>query len=375
MPYYPIYAPRRSALPLGGYGRENTAAYSSTLTMGATSYYKPLQPLGATKPAPTNPIAESRREDIWHLPAPEAGSSPPSWEEWENNSNWPFPANQPRKPLRKPSPEPAPSIAERKSTAQVESDRNANWPHPAPAPRKRTTSQLSSRAAAPQSRPAENTEQKQNADWPLPTSNAPKKPVDPPANPRPISRPPSQPRADVAPVSPLLTKGSPTMVYFDLRLPYTCARKLVKGTHWTHLNHDNLKQPASQPPRERMHIYTAECPNDWVIEVRARPNRGWSYVTVENVLEALYEGLNRPIEHDRWARDSVNPRHAQRVTKAFHRRVELLEKKRPIRFEDARKKGLLRIDYLGSQCRFAGLVFGGEGSEWWMLNVSSEPTS
>ncbi|KAH8113584.1 hypothetical protein DFH11DRAFT_1727586 [Phellopilus nigrolimitatus] len=148
---------------------------------------------------------------------------------------------------------------------------------------------------------------------------------------------------------PLLAKGSPNLVHLDLRLPYTCARKLVRSAHWTHLNHGDLKQPASHPPREHMRLYIPECA-DWIIEVRARPIYGWDYVTVEDILEALHNELDRPVEHDRWARDSVNPRHAERVKKACSWRVAMLNDKKLVSYEDARQRGLLRVDYLGSRC-------------------------
>ncbi|THH09677.1 hypothetical protein EW145_g1850 [Phellinidium pouzarii] len=303
-------------------------------------------------------VSNSQRDDDLRQKTQPAGKSSPDWVEWEKNINWPLPPNHTKHMTRKPTANTAP---------QAELERNSNWPHPPPAserPRERSVSQHSTRVSLKM--PVEHVEQGMDNTWQQSIRSAPKKQVKPV-----IPSQPSQPRAKSPLVNPLLAKGSPSLVRFDLRLPYTSSKKCARGVLWTHLSHDDLRQPACHPLRTRMRIYTHACPN-WVVEARA-PSRTRSYVTVEDVLSAVDDAFNLAIDHQRWARDSVNPEHQERVNKAFSRRLARLDSMELASPESARAFGILRVDYLGSQYYFHGLsvTYSGDNSEWWMMEIVS----
>ncbi|KAL5481103.1 hypothetical protein ACEPAI_10044 [Sanghuangporus weigelae] len=186
-------------------------------------------------------------------------------------------------------------------------------------------------------------------------------------------------RAEMAPIlnscmtiiSPLLAQDSVGLIHFDLRLPHTSAKKLVHNHHWTHLNREDIKQPACLPSRTHMRIYTHITGSDWIADVRPSSR---DYVTVEDVLVCIYETFSVPIDAVRWARDGINPTLKSRVYRAYNRRVEKVKSVRASEYSKAKKAGLLRVDYLGSKYLFAGLklCYGGGESEWWQMQVTAE---
>lgn len=169
-------------------------------------------------------------------------------------------------------------------------------------------------------------------------------------------------------ISPLLAQDSVGLIHFDLRLPHTSAKKLVHNHHWTHLNHDDIKQPACTPPRTRMRIYTHITGSEWSADVRPRSR---DYVTVEDVLMGIFETLSVPVDAVRWARDGINPTLKDRVYRAYNRRIERVRSVRADEYSRAKKKGFLRVDYLGSKYLFGGLTlcYGGDESEWFQMQV------
>ncbi|THH07787.1 hypothetical protein EW145_g3147 [Phellinidium pouzarii] len=241
----------------------------------------------------------------------------------------------------------------RKSTAntapQAELEHNSNWPHPPPVserPRERTVSQHSTLGSLKM--PMEHVEQGE-ACHPISTF----------ATSSGIAFGQSIPCQRFT-KSGLLRFAPP--IYILKEVCVCCV--------WTHLSHDDLRQPACHTLRTHMRIYTHACP-DWIVEVRAHM---WNYVAVEDVLSAVYDAFNLAIDHRRWARDSVNPEHQERVNKAFSRRLARLDSMELGGPESARAFGILRVDYLGSQYYFHGLlvIYSGDNSEWWMMEVVSE---
>lgn len=100
-------------------------------------------------------------------------------------------------------------------------------------------------------------------------------------------------------------------------------------------------------------------------------------MTVKDVLEAIYDTFNVMIDPKKWARDSVNPKHAERVLRAYRRRVEKTGGS-GVRADgyqnNTRKDVLRRVDYLGSKYCFSGIMlcFAEDQSEWWMMQVVPE---
>lgn len=170
-------------------------------------------------------------------------------------------------------------------------------------------------------------------------------------------------------VNRYLAAGSPGLVAFDLRLPHSYVRKSVKG-FLTPLKHDDLREPACQPTRERMRLYVAGSP-DCTIEVRPRAR---SYVTIEDILYALHHTLHKSVDRDRWTRDKRDKNTASRVLTAYSRRCK--EAAKYGMFDETNKGGLKKIDYLGQCHSFAGLnlAYGQGDSEWWMVEVEQQPS-
>lgn len=146
------------------------------------------------------------------------------------------------------------------------------------------------------------------------------------------------------------------------------------------MNHSDLGQFATEPPRSRIRVFipAIDVP-EWTVDIDARRRSGASgsgYVTVEDVLRAVVEALSQPVSANRWARDSINPTKAERVSRAFRRRVEKLRSLRPNvnPADDPEHAGVLRIDYLGSQYVFQGLSiqYGQDKSEWARMEVGPD---
>ena len=104
-------------------------------------------------------------------------------------------------------------------------------------------------------------------------------------------------------------------MYFDLRLPFTSVLKQLPGSYRTLLNHEDREQPAFTPTRTHMRIYSHITGTDWIVEVKPRSSE---YVTVEDVLMAIYDTLSVQIDDSRWERDSVDPKLKDRVEIAFY---------------------------------------------------------
>lgn len=118
-----------------------------------------------------------------------------------------------------------------------------------------------------------------------------------------------------------------------------------------------------------MRIYTMIPGTEgWVANVlpKSRP-----YVTVGDVLMAVYEMFNAPVDTRLWARDSVNPTLADRALRAYRRRVG---NARIIGNDKTRQEGLRRVDYLGSKYCFSGIMlcFAEDNSEWWLMQLVPE---
>ncbi|KAI5119139.1 hypothetical protein M0805_005218 [Coniferiporia weirii] len=168
--------------------------------------------------------------------------------------------------------------------------------------------------------------------------------------------------------SPFLAKGSSDLISFDLRLPPAYARKRVNGKEWENLDNHDLMQLACNPPRECMTIFLRARLN-WTIKARVNAKRvsNQKYVTVEDVLNAIYGMLNRCIDSEILDRDRRDTQIMDSVGSAYCMRVGKLESMRIASLDELRKRGLLRVDFLGPQWCFAGLSFDyvDYKSEWW----------
>ncbi|KAF8917539.1 hypothetical protein CPB85DRAFT_1250024 [Mucidula mucida] len=127
-----------------------------------------------------------------------------------------------------------------------------------------------------------------------------------------------------------------------------------------------LAKPATYPALPKLIISFIDMPK-WQIHVV--PSTGTAHVTVHDVLSALYAQLRIPASDGECARafaDRLVDRAS--VRDAFYRRVGMMPE--PYRLAE-QKKGIKRVDFLGSKIRFAGISPKSPRSpDEWVLLVS-----
>lgn len=164
-----------------------------------------------------------------------------------------------------------------------------------------------------------------------------------------------------------LAKGSPSLVFYDLRFSDRYVKKAVQGG-LTHLNADDLDMSVCEPPLPYVRIYMQEL-RPWPIDVRPPADSKFQYVTVGNVLYAIYKALMQRVDVENWERDWLDGKFQERVHNAFSRRCKAVSSKRNMPISQIAHMGLLKVDYLGSRYQFAGLThaYGNGGGEWFMM--------
>ncbi|KAJ2915764.1 hypothetical protein MD484_g4643, partial [Candolleomyces efflorescens] len=143
---------------------------------------------------------------------------------------------------------------------------------------------------------------------------------------------------------------------YDLSQPIT----VIKQQHPP----QTLMEAATQPPLQYL---TLVCPEHlpWDIPVKASSVYPGSYVTVDDVLTAIYTHLRltvNPMEYDR-----LDPQSKHLVDQAYFARVARAD---PALREVEAKKVVKRVDFLKGVNLFMGLSGTLGGSDVWELNVS-----
>ncbi|KIL59711.1 hypothetical protein M378DRAFT_14649 [Amanita muscaria Koide BX008] len=160
-----------------------------------------------------------------------------------------------------------------------------------------------------------------------------------------------------------------------------------------------LEELATNPPLPQMTITSSLLPDQWHIKVTPSRHRtelagmfspsstifspmlgmmspdafgsptggaGTGYITVLDVLLALYTSLRmivHPSEYKTLTRSPVSPTHTEEsVTSAFWARIASVQD--PKKREEQRRKGVRRIDFLGSDTKFLGLTGTLKNDEW-----------
>lgn len=170
----------------------------------------------------------------------------------------------------------------------------------------------------------------------------------------------------------LLSKGSSNLLHYDLRLPPVLAKKAVSGSHLTPLNHEDNWDPATEPPLEHLRIF-CDLLSDSCIDVfpnkrgsGTAPKPGSSYdatqsfVTVADVLKALSRMFSTQVDLQKFVLDAADPEIDERLRRSSKRRYSMLKARQPgdeTDYKEAKAKGYLMVDYLGSKYIYAGLTF------------------
>ena len=113
-----------------------------------------------------------------------------------------------------------------------------------------------------------------------------------------------------------------------------------------HLSPDILTTPASSPPLPSLALRVGDLPWMFTVFPDAEHPPGEAFVTVQDVLLAIYFHLRKPANGEEY--EAMNRSRKAEIFRAFESRVgtDLVQ----------RGKGLQRVDFLGGRFRAQGLV-------------------
>jgi hypothetical protein len=121
-------------------------------------------------------------------------------------------------------------------------------------------------------------------------------------------------------------------------------------------------EPATNPPLGFITITTPYLP--WTIKVHASNG---SYITLENVFDAIYRSLRTNITTSEF--NSFSSQNDQRrATRAYEQRYRRQRSTRI--YEEEKRGGMKRVDFLMGHSRFLGISNTGHRPDEWQLNVT-----
>ncbi|KAF8069275.1 hypothetical protein FPV67DRAFT_1116715 [Lyophyllum atratum] len=155
----------------------------------------------------------------------------------------------------------------------------------------------------------------------------------------------------------LLQSSSSPALNFDLtQHPSTIT------SHHQGISQRALSEPATKPPLASLTLLIPHLP--WTVTVHASYG---PYVTVTDVLEGIYRKLRANISsHEFNSLPSEKDR--RRVTSAYEQRYRRIRGSRD--YEDEKRQGVRRVDFLMGHTRFMGLSSSSSGPEVWILNTA-----
>ena len=124
---------------------------------------------------------------------------------------------------------------------------------------------------------------------------------------------------------------------------------------------------ATHPPAKVMKIVAAGLPWCTIVEPTTTPS---PFVTVLDVLHALYTNLHKPIKQAEF--DAVSQSHRDLISKAWHHRLDKIPFPSDAKTERAR--GVRRMDFLlGKTCvkRLRYLNISGQGEVTWLVDLGT----
>lgn len=134
-----------------------------------------------------------------------------------------------------------------------------------------------------------------------------------------------------------------------------------------HIHHSHLSMAATHPPAKVMRIVATGLP--WSITVEPTTTSS-PFVTILDVLHALYTSLHKPIKQAEF--DAVSKSFRDSISSAWHHRLDKIPFPSDAKAERAR--GVRRVDFLlGKTCvkRLRYVSISGSGEVTWMVDFGT----
>ncbi|RDB26939.1 hypothetical protein Hypma_005123 [Hypsizygus marmoreus] len=154
----------------------------------------------------------------------------------------------------------------------------------------------------------------------------------------------------------LQSSHSPTLTY-DLTLPPSTISSQHRG-----ISQRVLTEPATKPPLPVVLIIVPHLP--WTITVAASYG---AYVTVLDVLDGIYRSLRSNVTSQEF-HALPSEKEMRRVSAAYEHRYRRIRGSRE--YEDEKRRGVRRVDFLMGCTRFMGLSTTSRGPDVWVLNTT-----
>lgn len=169
------------------------------------------------------------------------------------------------------------------------------------------------------------------------------------------SLPPPQPKypAHIRP-HPLLDSSS---MFFDMR-----EHPSYITYHQAPLSSRMLSESAFTQPIRTITITTAHLK----LTIRISASNG-SYLTLRDVLDGMYNALRKNITPAEF-NALPTPKDRQRATREYENRYRRLRSSSA--YEEEKRQGMKRVDFLMGMTRFVGLSSSGHGPDSWVLSHS-----
>ncbi|KAF7353065.1 hypothetical protein MVEN_01274400 [Mycena venus] len=117
------------------------------------------------------------------------------------------------------------------------------------------------------------------------------------------------------------------------------------------------------------HFIITLDPLPWRISVRPSSSKSGAYITVADVLNAIYLDLRRQVRKEEL--ETLPPHVIASARQAFYSRCSRVGAMDPSAADSEARKGLRRIDFLFGNSLFAGLLPTSESPDSWRLTFSS----
>ena len=136
---------------------------------------------------------------------------------------------------------------------------------------------------------------------------------------------------------------------------------------WLRIRHSHLAMAATHPPAKVMKIVAAGLPWCTIVEPTTTSS---PFVTVLDVLHALYTNLHKPIKQAEF--DAVSHSYRDSISKAWHHRLDKIPSHSDKKVEKGR--GVRRMDFLlGKTCvkRLRYLSISSKGEVTWLVDMGT----